>query len=401
MQRFLKHYAAFFRLPGVVPLLAVAFFARMPIGMMSLSMLMHLRELSGSFAFAGGMVGTYLVAMAVTAPVQGRLVDRYGPRGVLAVTGVVHPAALGALLFAGALHLPLTAIAPLTMAAGGFVPPISVLTRTLWRHRFDDAAERRTAFAVDTVLIEINFTIGPALIGLMLLVGTPANAFALTWLAAASAAPLFLLSGATRYWERAADEDRHLLGPLTSRRLLVVYATSSALTFAFGTIEVGYPGFAAHVGAIALGGALLASCSIGSATGGLVYGGSHIALPLERQLPRLLGGFAVLLAAHALVASPWILAPLAFGAGLMIAPALTVLSLLVTQHAPARYATEAFTWMSTCIVVGIGAGMAVGGQLVETFGPWATFGTGGASALLAALIASPLRVRRRRSPGSA
>jgi MFS family permease len=391
MQRFLKHYAAFFRLPGVARLLAIALFARLPVGMMSLSMLMHLRDISGTFAFAGGMVGTYMIAMAATAPIQGRLADRYGPRGLLAVTGIVHPAALGLLLFARPLHLPLTAIAPLAALAGAFVTPISVLTRTLWRHRFDDPVQRRTAFAVDTVLIEVNFTIGPAVIGLVLLLGTPAEAFAITWVAAASAAPLFLLSGVARYWKRAVDEDRHLLGPLTNRRLLVVYATSGALTFAFGMLEVGYPAFAARAGAIAIGGAMLAICSIGSATGGLVYGGSHFTLSLERQLPRILLAFAALLGAHALVASPWPLGVLAFGAGLTIAPALTVLSLLVTQQAPARYATEAFTWMSTCIVVGIGAGMAVGGQLVEAAGPPTAFALGGLSCLLAALIAFPLR----------
>jgi MFS family permease len=397
MQRFLKHYALFFRLPGVVRLLSIALFARMPVGMMSLSMLMHLREVSGSFAFAGGMVGTYLIAMASTAPIQGRLIDRYGPRGVLAVTGIVHPTAIGLLLFAGPLHLPLAALAPLTVLAGGFVTPISVLTRTLWRHRFEDPVQRRTAFAVDTVMIEINFTLGPALIGLVLLVGTPAHAFAMTWLVAATAAPLFAFSGATRYWKRAADEERHLLGPLNNRKLLTVYATSAALTFAFGMLEVGYPGFALRTGAMALGGALLAICSIGSAVGGFAYGGMHFALSLERQLPRLLLAFAALLGAHAIVGVAWILAVLGFGAGLTIAPALTVLSLLVTQHAPARYATEAFTWMSTCIVIGLGAGMAVGGQIVEAIGPWAAFASGGFSVTLAAFIASPLR--RSRSPG--
>ncbi|HEX8010795.1 MAG TPA: MFS transporter [Casimicrobiaceae bacterium] len=394
MQRFLKHYATFFRLPGVARLLAIALVTRMPVGMMSLSMLMHLRELSGSFAFAGAMVGTYLIAMAATAPIQGRLIDRYGPRGVLIATGIVHPAALGLLLFAPRLDLPLAAIAPITMLAGAFVTPISVLTRTLWRHRFEDPEQRRTAFAVDTVMIEINFTIGPALIGLALLVGTPADAFAITWLVAAASAPLFVLSGAPRYWKRAADEDRHLLGPLTERRLRVTYATSAALTFAFGMLEVGYPGFATRAGMPPFGGALLATCSIGSAIGGLAYGGLHFAAPLERQLPRLLLGFAVLLGAHALVSAPWLLTVLALGAGLMIAPSLTVLALLVTHHAPARYATEAFTWMSTCIVVGIGAGMAVGGQLIETIGPWAAFASGGAAGVVAACVASSLRRRK-------
>src|SRR5205823_9713984 len=150
-------------------------------------------------------------------------------------------------------------------------------------------------------------------------------------------------------------------------------------------------------GLIPFGGALLAICSIGSATAGVAYGGIHFALPLERQLPRLLLGFAALLGAHALIDAPWLLAVLAFGAGLMIAPALTVLSLLVTQHAPARYATEAFTWMSTCIVIGVGAGMAVGGQLVETVGPWAAFASAGAAGVVAALVSSPLQ-RRKRAP---
>ena len=397
MRRLLTHYAEFLRLPDVLRLLAIALVMRMPVGMMSLGMLMHLRELSGSFAFAGGMVGTYLVAMAAGAPIQGRLIDRYGPTATLIVTGIVQPTMLGILLFARALQLPLAALAPVTAIAGAFVPPVSVLTRTLWRHRFEQADQRRTAFAIDTVLIELNFTIGPGLIGLILLVGSPAEAFGLTWLFAAAAAPLFLFSPARRYWKHAADAERHLLGPLNDRRLLNVYATSMALTFAFGMLEVGYPGFAARAGIPALGGALLAICSIGSGLGGIAYGGTHFALPLERQLPRLLIVMAVPLGAHALVTSAWILAPLALIAGLLIAPALTALSLLVTQYAPARYATEAFTWMSTCIVIGVGAGMAVGGQIVDAVGPWAAFACAAGAGVVAAIVSLPLPRSSRRN----
>ena len=391
MQGLLKHYAAFFRLPGIPRLLATALVARMPVGMMSLSLLMHLRELSNSFAFAGGIVGTYFIAMAAGAPIQGRYADRSGPRRVLIATGIVQPIALGLLLFAAPLHLSLAAFAPLAVIAGAFTPPISVLTRTLWRHRFEHPAERRTAFAVDSVLIEINFTVGPALVGSVLLFGSPALAFGLTWIIAASAAPLFVLSGANRYWRSSSHDTHRLLGPLTEPKLLIAYATSTALTFSFGMLEVGYPGFAARAGMPALGGALLAICSIGSALGGIAYGGAHLALPLERQLPRLLLLLAVPYAAHAFAASAWVLAPLAFVAGLMIAPALTALSLLVTQYAPARYATEAFTWMSTCVVSGIGAGMAVGGQLIEDAGPRGAFASAAAAAVLAALVSLPLQ----------
>jgi hypothetical protein len=34
----------------------------------------------------------------------------------------------------------------------------------------------------------------------------------------------------------------------------------------------------------------------------------------------------------------------AFGAGALIAPALVIVSMLVSDHAPPQYATEAFTW---------------------------------------------------------
>ena len=57
-------------------------------------MLMFLREKLGTFSLAGSAVGIYFVAMAVAAPIQGRLIDRLGPARLLIVTGVVHPLAL-------------------------------------------------------------------------------------------------------------------------------------------------------------------------------------------------------------------------------------------------------------------------------------------------------------------
>jgi MFS family permease len=89
----IARYRAFFVLPDVVRMVAMAMLARMPLGMQSLALLLHVRDLTGSFATAGSSVGTYLAATAVTAPVVGRLVDRLGPRVPLLVTGCVSPLA--------------------------------------------------------------------------------------------------------------------------------------------------------------------------------------------------------------------------------------------------------------------------------------------------------------------
>ena len=76
-------YAAFLRLPDVTRMLAMAIVARMPIGTVTLALLLHVRAITGSFATAGAAVGAYLGASAVTAPFIGRWIDRRGARSAL------------------------------------------------------------------------------------------------------------------------------------------------------------------------------------------------------------------------------------------------------------------------------------------------------------------------------
>ena len=155
----------------------MAVLARMPLGTVTLALLLHVRALTGSFAAAGAAVGSYLAPSAVTAPIIGRWIDRRGARGALIVTGIVSPAALLVLWIAGPLGLSTPTLWVVAAIAGAFAPPITVLTRTMWRYRFDDDDARKTAFALDAVLVEFSFTAGPALIALLLAIGSPAVAF--------------------------------------------------------------------------------------------------------------------------------------------------------------------------------------------------------------------------------
>ena len=389
-------YAVFLRLPDVVRLLAMAVLARMPIGTVTLAMLLHVRALTDSFATAGATVGTYLGASAAAAPIVGRWIDCRGPREALLVTGTASPAALLVLWLAGPLALTTATLWIVAGVAGAFSPPIVVLTRTMWRHRFDDDDGRKTAFAIDAVLVEFSFTAGPALIAVLLAVGSPAIAFGAAFVFTALAVPTFIASPALQYWRHDPHAERHLLGPLSEPRLLAVLATTFLLTCSLGLLEIGYPGFAALAGNPPLAGVLIAINSIGSAIGGLIYGGLHIERAPEHQLWRMLGLMTVPLALHAIITSSGWLAVAAFIAGLGIAPALTAITLLVSSTTPARYATEAFTWSTTCIVTGIGAGNALGGVLVERFGPFATFASAAVAATVAAACALALRAERDR-----
>jgi MFS family permease len=386
LRSILRKYAEFIRQPEVARLLLVALFARMPIGMVGFSMLMFLRDALGSFALAGSAVGINFVAMAIFAPVQGRLIDNQGPQRMLVVTGIVQPLALVGILLSANAGLGFATVAAFAALAGVFASPITTLTRTIWRHRFDSEDDRRTAFALDAVSIEVNFTLGPALIGGVLAVFGSTAAFALAIGAVVASAIIYLASRVLRLFKRVTGADRHLLGPLTEPRLWLVFIATFGLTLCFGLLEVGYPAYATSLAMPAIAGLLLAINSLGSAAGGTLYGGLRLRASIERQFAGAMGLMAVPLFLHALVFAPFVFGLVAFLAGALIAPSITAQSVLVSRLAPPQYATEAFTWSSTFIVSGIGAGMALGGAMVETVGVRSAFAAGGAIMLAMALL---------------
>ncbi|MEO5766399.1 MAG: MFS transporter [Casimicrobiaceae bacterium] len=389
-------YRAFLRQPDVPMLLVTALVTRMPVGTLSLSLLLHVRALSDSFATAGAAVGACLFASAVTAPLLGRIVDRRGPGLILVVTGLVCPATLAVVLFARPLGLASGTLIAFAALGGAFLPPISVLMRTMWRHRFDDERMRMMAFSIDGVLIELAFTLGPIIVATVLAAASARAAFAVAIVFTALAVPLLALSPALKDWPRSAEGKRHLLGPLTEPRLIAVYGVTFLFTFCLGLTEVAYPGYATFAGAPPLAGVLLAINSAGSALGGLVYGALHLQTRADRQLPRILAAMTVPIALQAATASGVALGALAFVAGTLIAPVFALTAMLVTTIAPPRYATEAFTWTATCIVSGIGAGQALGGRLLEGPGYPTVFTLAAGAALAAALLAWTLRTHALR-----
>jgi len=240
------------------------------------------------------------------------------------------------------------------------------------------------AFALDAVTIEINFTLGPAIVAGILATLGATTAFATSIAVVVISFLIFASSRALDYFKLEPHAERHLFGPLTEPRLWVVFIATAGITTCFGFLEVGYPAYATWLAAPALGGVLLAINSIGSAAGGTVYGGLHFRMPIERQFAFALGLMSLPLVVHAVFQQPVVFAITAFFAGALIAPSIAAQNVLVSRLAPPQYATEAFTWSSCFILLGLGAGMALGGLLVENVGLPANFAAG---ALLVACVA--------------
>jgi predicted MFS family arabinose efflux permease len=365
MQTVIERYRAFVFAPGMPRVLLLLFIARMPVGMLGLSVLLFTREAYQSFAPAGATVGAFLMASALTAPALGRLIDRVGPKLPARVTGLVQPLMIIALIFAIAQRAPLIVTLVAAALVGVFSPPVTAVTRSVWRQRFSDDEARKTAFSLDSVMIEVNFTLGPMLVAAVVAWVSPAAAIYLALAAATLAAIAFNSSPIFDDWQKEPPQERHWLGPLTDPTLLKLLVTAFGLTYTFGVLEVLYPAYGALMAVPALGGILIAVNSLGSGIAGFAYGGVSFASALHRQYALLLLGMGLAMLAHALPLQPLAFGVVALIGGIFISPGITAHTLLVARAAPPKYATEAFTWSSTCILTGIGVGTTSAGWIIE------------------------------------
>jgi MFS family permease len=368
-----SRYAAVLRVPHVAALIGATLLARFPIGINALAVVLYLRAERGSFAVAGAVAGALAAGSGVGAPIQGRLVDAFGQRRVLVPLGVVHAGALGALVAgteAGASGAVLFACG---LLAGFAIPPTSSVLRSMWPSLLRDQPElMQPAYALDSVLIELIFVLGPLLTAVVATVLEPPS--------------------------RAMRPDPHrpragALGALASPGVRTLVLTSLPAGIGIGICEVALPAFGDAYGAAATAGILLAVWSLGSAAGGLVYGALPNRPPLDRvhlAVTALLPFGLLTLAAAPSVA---VMALLVIPAGMFIAPLLATRNELVGWVAPEGSRTEAYTWPVTSFVGGIAIGSALAGAIVEAASWRTAFLVAGAVAAVGTVVA----VARRRT----
>jgi MFS family permease len=385
----LSIYLDVLRTPFVTRLLSSAVVARMPTAMAGLAIVLLVRGGGGSYAVAGLVAGTYSIALALTSPLLGRLVDRVGQTRVLAGCAVASALAFTALAAAGSSASPLV-LAGLAALAGAAIPPVGACMRALWSGLLGQGGQLQAAFAVESTVQELIFVVGPPLVAVLAAVFSPAAAVLGTAALLLAGVAVFASTPASRAWRperRAAD----WAGPLRSPGIRAVLASIVLLASAFGTVEVTVVAGAEQLGSRTFAGPLLALWALGSLVGGLVFGSrASDRGPEQRMVPLL----ALVVAGIALLAAASGLTQLGAGmvlAGLGIAPAIACLYLLVDRLAPAGTVTEAFTWVTTAFSTGFAIGNALGGSLVHQIGTDRSFLIAAAGIAAAALLA---RVRR-------
>jgi len=383
-----RRYAAVLRVPHVAALIAATLMARFPIGINALAIVLYLRAERGSFAVAGAVAGALAAGSGIGAPVQGRLVDSFGQRRVLVPLGIFHAAALGALVASTEAGAPAAALVAFGLVAGFAIPPTSSVLRSMWPGLLRERPELlQAAYALDSVLIELIFILGPLVTAVIATALAPPAALAVSAASVIAGTVAFTALPPSRAFRPQADRPRAgALGALGSPGVRTLVLTSVPAGIGVGICEVALPAFSDASGAAATAGILLAIWSLGSAAGGLVYG----ALPNRPPLNRVHFAVAALLPLGllpmALAPSVAVMALLVIPAGMFIAPLLATRNELVGWVAPDGSRTEAYAWPVTAFVGGIAIGSAAAGAIVEGPGWRTAFVVAGAVAAVGTVV---------------
>jgi MFS family permease len=371
---------------GARALLAASLVARLPLAMFSIALLVHVRQLTGSFAVAGAATGAYAAAVGAGGPLLGRMADRRGHTAPLLGAAV---AACGLLI--GLALLPHGAPAALVVALAALLglatPPVGPCARSVLPALLRDPAALRAAYAFESSASELTFIFGPPLalgIGAAWSTGAALVAGGAMLLAATAA---FALQPAARAQGEAGAQAAGS-GALRSAGLRTLVLAFVALGVVFGAVEVGVTAAASALGGNGVAAPLLAVWGLGSLAGGVVAsrlgGGAQSPRGLALVLAALAAGHLALAAA---LGSALVLGGVLFLAGAAIAPTYASAYAMVDAVAPAGAVTEAFAWLATAVSVGAAAGAAAGGGLVDSAGPGAAFGLAGAAGALAVAVA--------------
>jgi MFS family permease len=382
-------YAAVLRAPHVAPLLFASMLARLPFGMYALALVLYLAQERDSFAIAGLVDGAFGIGAAIGSPLQSRVIDRLGQRRVLLPLAVLDALATGALVALTESGAPTAALMACALVGGFAIPNIGAALRALWPgllRRRDDLLP--AAFALDSVAIELLFTVGPLLAAAVIALVSPIAALALSAACTVTGAALFVAQRPSREWRPHVEAGSHgALGALRSGGVRTLMLATIPIGFCFGAVEISLPAFAKQYGAPEWAGVLLSVWAAASAIGGLTYGARNWRLGLDAVYLRLAAllplGFLPALAAPSIGAMALLIVP----AGLLIAPLGAAGNQLVGQVAPAGAVTEAYTWPVTAMIAGFALGTAAGGSLVEAVDWHACFVAATVAGMLGALIA--------------
>ena len=385
----LSTYGRVLSRPGATAFSLTGLVARLPISMAGLGIVLLVQASEGSYGVAGAVSAAYMVANAVVAILQGRLLDRLGQGRVLGAASVAFAVAMSLLVTSVEVDWPIAASYVAAALAGASLPQIGSCVRARWSHVLDSPADVQTAYALEAVFDEAVFICGPILVTLLATAIDPVAGLATATVAGTVGGLAFAAQRGTEPPVHARAEERGERPRLPWRTVVPLAVVFAALGVLFGAAEVTTVAFADEQGHRSWSGGLLALWALGSLLSGLVTG----AISWRRgPTQRVRVGAALMATAMlplAFVGSLPLMGLLLLVGGVAIAPTMVAALSLTERSVPAARLTEGMAVMQTGLVAGVAPGATLSGVVVDAHGASAAYLvslTAGVVAALAALL---------------
>ncbi|EIK68705.1 transporter, major facilitator family [Pseudomonas synxantha BG33R] len=364
-------YAELFQVPGARAFVLAGMLARMPISMTGIGLITMLAQVHGGYGLAGSVAAVFALATAFCAPQVSRWVDRYGQGKVLPIAALIGGGALLMLLLCTRLQAPSWTLF-LFAALAGCMPNMSAMVRARWTELYRGQPRLQTAFALESVLDEVCFIIGPPIsVGLSVVLFPEAGPLVAALLLAVGVTTFVL----QRQTEPPIHEHHGAHGRwlIASPAVLILMTLLLAMGVIVGVVDVVSVAFAQHQGQPAAASIVLSVYAIGSCLAGLAFGALKLKAPLPRQF--LFCGVATALTTLPLllVSNIPALAVAIFISGLFFAPTLIVSMAMVEQIVAPSRLTEGMTWLITGLSIGVAIGAASSGWMIDHFGATSGF----------------------------
>ena len=367
--------------PGVLRVVSSQLFARFPFGLMSLAFVLHIQQISGSYALAGLALGLETVGVAVSGPLLGRWMGGWGVRRTLLVSAGISATTIFVI---GLAPLPAEVLAILCLVVGLSSPPIQSAVRTIYP-MLVERKQMGTLYALDATLQEVIWIFGPV-------TATFIAAFTNTTVGIVVMGVIQIIGA---IWFSSNREIRSVDIPKSKRRLGGVLRSRIVVSNAIiGALLIGsFSGV--EIGTVALftdkatAGIIVGVLSVGSLLGGFVFGHrSRTRWALSRYLLVVFVGFAmVFIAPNSVI---WVSVAW-FIAGLGIAPALGLLGAIIGASVKTADAPEAYGWVGSGQMIGYAGAAAIAGFSIDLIAPEAALFVAvvmGGGAVIVALLSA-------------
>ncbi|ANH40001.1 Major Facilitator Superfamily protein [Nocardioides dokdonensis FR1436] len=386
----LTSYSRVLGRPGALRFSLTGMFARLPISMVGLGIVLLVQSSTGSYGLAGAVSAAYMLANALLAIAQGRLVDRLGQGPVLSTVSVVFGVALVLLIWSVRADWPVAATYAAAALAGASLPQIGSCVRARWSHVLEAPAEVQTAYALEAVVDEVCFILGPILVTVLATSVHPVAGLGSALVFGVVGGLAFAAQRGTEPPPQRHDRATGRRPGLPWRTVVPLVAVSFLLGVLFGAAEVTTIAFADERGNRAWAGALLALWALGSLVSGVITGAV-----IWRAGPATRLKWGALAMAAAMAPLPFIGSLPLMGVvlligGAAIAPTMVATMSLTEATVPRSRLTEGMSVMQTGLIAGVAPGATLSGIVVDASGASAAYLVSAAAGLLAVLAAQTL-----------